>query len=138
MLTDFAFNAKQVVAITGITYRQLDYWTTTKLIAPSIANDKGSGNFRQFSSADLLHVLVINKLISVGFDVRYLRKISHRIRKVLGTTKRGDYLMVQSKWVLCLQWLEVAAHLANYGGPITAFPLDELKDQLIAGVSGGQ
>ena len=35
--------------IAGITYRQLDYWARTGLVAPSIRSAHGSGSLRLYS-----------------------------------------------------------------------------------------
>ena len=139
ILTDgIGFHSRQVTQLTGISYRQLDYWTSTKLIAPSIANEKGSGNFRQFSNRDVLQILIIQELLANGFDVSRLRKISCRIRKVLKDTKHGDYLLIQNKWVQCLNSMEVFAHLSNFGDVISIVPLDKLKEKIWKGVEGDQ
>lgn len=38
-----------VCRVVGITYRQLDYWTRTHLVAPSIQQTAGSGTQRLYS-----------------------------------------------------------------------------------------
>ena len=43
------YTGPEVCKITGISYRQLDHWTTTKLIEASIRNIKGSGFHRIYS-----------------------------------------------------------------------------------------
>ncbi|MFZ2272130.1 MerR family transcriptional regulator, partial [Corynebacterium variabile] len=42
------YRGPQVCQITGITYRQLDYWTRTNLIHPSVAEATGSGSQRLY------------------------------------------------------------------------------------------
>ena len=37
---EMAFSGKKVTEIVGISYRQLDYWTRTELISPSIEKEK--------------------------------------------------------------------------------------------------
>ena len=50
------YTGPQVCKIVGISYRQLDHWTTTKLIKSSLRNLKGSGHHREYSFEDLLKV----------------------------------------------------------------------------------
>ncbi len=47
------YTGPEVCKITGISYRQLDHWTTTKLIEASIRNIKGSGFHRIYSFQDI-------------------------------------------------------------------------------------
>ena len=37
---EMSFSGKKVTEIVGISYRQLDYWTRTELISPSIEKEK--------------------------------------------------------------------------------------------------
>ena len=41
---EMSFSGKKVTEIVGISYRQLDYWTRTELISPSIEKGEGSGS----------------------------------------------------------------------------------------------
>ena len=41
-------------AAAGITYRQLDYWARTGLVAPSVRSATGSGTQRLYSFRDIL------------------------------------------------------------------------------------
>ena len=47
------YTGPEVCNITGISYRQLDHWTTTKLIKASVRNIKGSGFHRIYSFNDI-------------------------------------------------------------------------------------
>ena len=40
------YSAKLTAEVVGITYRQLDYWARTDLVAPSLAKAAGSGSRR--------------------------------------------------------------------------------------------
>jgi DNA-binding transcriptional MerR regulator len=45
----------------GITYRQLDYWARTDLVAPSIRSAAGSGTQRLYSFKDILVLKVVKR-----------------------------------------------------------------------------
>ena len=47
------YTGPQVCKIVDITYRQLDHWTTTKLIKASLRSIKGSGHHRAVSYTHL-------------------------------------------------------------------------------------
>lgn len=59
--------------IVGITYRQLDYWTRTGLITPSIQEATGSGTQRLYSFNDLLQMKVIKSLLDAGLSLQKVR-----------------------------------------------------------------
>ena len=56
------YTGPQVCKIVDISYRQLDHWTTTKLISSSLRSIKGSGHHRTYSFQDLLRVKIIKNL----------------------------------------------------------------------------
>jgi len=47
----------------GITYRQLDYWARTELVAPSIKSAAGSGSQRLYSFRDILVLKIVKRLL---------------------------------------------------------------------------
>lgn len=70
------FRGPRACKVVGITYRQLDYWTRTGLVTPSIQDAKGSGTQRLYSFNDLLQLKVIKSLTDAGAN---LRKVRHAI-----------------------------------------------------------
>jgi DNA-binding transcriptional MerR regulator len=50
-------------AAAGITYRQLDYWARTGLVAPSVRTATGSGTQRLYSFRDILVLKVVKRLL---------------------------------------------------------------------------
>ena len=51
-----SFSTGEAVRITGVSFRNIDYWARTKFIVPSIADAKGTGTERRYSFSDLLAV----------------------------------------------------------------------------------
>lgn len=72
----------KVCELAGITYRQLDYWIRTGLIAPSIAEGHGSGTQRRFSATDVREVRLVAALMSQGIDQRRIRRALEWLRDV--------------------------------------------------------
>lgn len=57
----------------GITYRQLDYWDRTGLVAPSIRGAHGSGSQRLYSFKDILVLKVVKRLLDTGVSLQQIR-----------------------------------------------------------------
>ncbi|WP_312980451.1 MerR family transcriptional regulator [Corynebacterium sp.] len=68
------YRGPTVCQITGVTYRQLDYWTRTNLVTASIASAAGSGSHRLYSFRDLLMIKMIKALIDAGISLQNVRK----------------------------------------------------------------
>ena len=78
------YTGPEVCNITGISYRQLDHWTTTKLITASVRNIKGSGFHRIYSFNDIVLVKLVNKLRSAGISLQKIRIALKNVNKILG------------------------------------------------------
>src|SRR5210317_696115 len=78
------YTGPEVCKITGITYRQLDHWTTSSLIDASIRNIKGSGFHRIYSFQDIIQIKLVNKLREAGVSLQKIRIALKNIQKVLG------------------------------------------------------
>ena len=59
--------------VVGITYRQLDYWARTGLVAPSIRSAAGSGSQRLYSFKDMLVLKVVKRLLDAGVSLQNIR-----------------------------------------------------------------
>ncbi len=68
------FSGPQVCRLTGVTYRQLDYWDRTGLVQPSLVAAKGSGSKRTYAYADILEVKVIKSLLDAGLHLTRARQ----------------------------------------------------------------
>ena len=78
------YTGPEVCNITGISYRQLDHWTTTNLIEASIRNIKGSGFHRIYSFQDILKVKLVNKLREAGISLQKIRIALSNVNKIIG------------------------------------------------------
>ena len=63
------FSGPTVCRLTGVTYRQLDYWARTDLVTPSITAAQGSGSKRTYAYSDVLEVKVIKSLLTSGISL---------------------------------------------------------------------
>ena len=78
------YTGPEVCKITDISYRQLDHWTTTKLITASVRNIKGSGFHRIYSFNDIVLVKLVKKLRSAGISLQKIRIALKNVNKILG------------------------------------------------------
>ncbi|OXM72354.1 MULTISPECIES: MerR family transcriptional regulator [Amycolatopsis] len=67
--------------IAGITYRQLDYWARTGLVAPSIRTAHGSGSQRLYSFKDILALKIVKRLLDTGVSLQNIRVAVEHLRK---------------------------------------------------------
>lgn len=64
----------------GISYRQLDYWARTGLVAPSIRSASGSGSARLYSFRDVLVLKVIKRFLSAGVSLQNIRSAVEHLK----------------------------------------------------------
>ena len=68
-------------AAAGITYRQLDYWARTGLVAPSVRTATGSGTQRLYSFRDILVLKVVKRLLDTGVSLQQIRTAVSHLRE---------------------------------------------------------
>ena len=56
--------------VSGITYRQLDYWARRQIVEPSITPSHGSGSRRLYSFKDVVILAVSKKLLDAGINLQ--------------------------------------------------------------------
>jgi len=75
-----SFSTGEAVRITGVSFRNIDYWARTKFIVPSIADARGTGTERKYSFSDLLALRVARELREAGVSTQSLRRIVDFLR----------------------------------------------------------
>lgn len=74
------FSSNDVIALTGITARQLQWWDERGVVAP-----KREGHRRVYSWDELVTVAVICQLRRRGFSLQRMRKLIAFLQKEFGT-----------------------------------------------------
>ena len=74
-----AFTSSQVVELTGISPRQLQWWDERGLVSPA-----RHGRNRLYSMADVTEISVIAELRSKGFSLQRVRKVIRFLQRELG------------------------------------------------------
>lgn len=59
---DSLYSTTDVVALTGATFRQLDYWDRVQLLRPAI-NANGSGSHRRFAAREVRVAFLVARLV---------------------------------------------------------------------------
>ena len=93
-VTVLGFSGPAVCRLTGVTYRQLDYWARTDLVTPSIAAAHGSGSKRTYSYTDVLEVKVIKSLLDAGVSLARARQAVECLRDSLGEDLSSSSLVL--------------------------------------------
>jgi DNA-binding transcriptional MerR regulator len=86
-----------VCRLTGVTYRQLDYWARTELVTPSITAASGSGSKRTYSYGDVLEVKVIKSLLNSGLSLTRARQACECLRTSLGADLASSSLVLSDR-----------------------------------------
>lgn len=100
-------NAKTACRITGLSYRQLDYWDRTHVIKPTLQEATGTGSARLYSFVDLVQLRVAKVLRDKGISLQrlckcltYLRKHTPEVEQPLAQLRLltdGDSVFVLTK-----------------------------------------
>lgn len=88
------FSGPMVCRLTGVTYRQLDYWARTELVTPSLVAAQGSGSKRKYSYSDVLEVKVIKALLTSGVALARARQAVECLRNSLGADLASSSLVM--------------------------------------------
>ncbi len=91
---EFGFSGPTVCRLSGVTYRQLDYWARTGLVTPSITAATGSGSKRTYSYGDVLEVKVIKSLLNSGVSLLRARQAVECLRRSLGADLAASSLVL--------------------------------------------
>lgn len=90
-----AFRGAVASRVSGITYRQLDYWDRRHIIEPSLFSSNGSGSRRLYSFKDIVLLSIAKRLLDAGVNFQNMTvAVSHlkqrRASELRGITLTGD------------------------------------------------
>lgn len=84
------YSAVEVCRASGATYRQVDYWTNSGLLAPVIPAN-GTGTRRRYDDAELDWCRTIVALLTLGVTLRAIRH-AHDAGKVDALIAAAEHL----------------------------------------------
>ncbi len=135
------FTSQQVIALTGITPRQLQWWDERGVVKP-----EREGHRRMYSMNRLTEVAVICELRRKGFSLQGVRKVMRFLEREIGkglseiVERTSDcHLLTDGKRL----YLETSARqivdiLKNSDQPILAVCLSDAVRRVRAGVVSGK
>jgi DNA-binding transcriptional MerR regulator len=131
-MDEVGYRGPQACKVVGITYRQLDYWTRTGLVTPSIRQADGSGTQRLYSFNDLLQLKVVKELTDAGASLQKVRQSIEYVRNNI----EGDWSSVTiatdgARVYACTSDAEVLDLLRSGQGVLGAVvAVNKVKEQL--------
>ncbi len=125
------YRGPAVCKIVGITYRQLDYWTTTQLVTPSVRDAEGSGSQRLYSFDDIAHLKVIKNLLDTGVSLQRIRKAIEFVQE-RGLSLRNVTLMSDGERVYALDDQREIIDLIARGQGVFAIAVEPVYAELEA------
>src|SRR5918998_3440358 len=131
-MEETGYRGPQTCKIVGITYRQLDYWTRTGLVVPSIQAASGSGSQRLYSFNDLLQLKVVKSLTDAGASLQKVRQAIDYVRNNLADDWAKVTIVADGGGVYaCTSDAEVVDLLRSGQGVLGAVvAVGQVRDQL--------
>ena len=134
-----AFTSQDVIRLTGISARQLQWWDEKHIVVPT-----REGRRRVYSFADVTEVAVVCELRAKGFSLQRVRKVVRFLQKELGkrlaetVTGSSEYHLLTDGRTI---YLETSAQqildiLENSRQPMFAVCLSDTVRQVRAIVNG--
>jgi len=77
------FTSRQVMAITGMTLRNIQYWTGEGIITPSADPGVGRGKGKRWSFTDMIGMRVMRTLRKRGVSLQALRKVLPELQAIM-------------------------------------------------------
>ncbi len=129
------FSGPQTAELVGITYRQLDHWTTKGLIQSSLADATGSGSRRRYSYHDLVELKIAKKMRDQGIDLKSIARAFEYLRDQLGGEVASANLVISGEDVLLVGEDEVLSLLrGGQAAMLTVLPVSGVRRELNADV----
>ena len=119
------FSAGQAARLSGVTYRTLDYWATSRFITPSLVPASGKGSQRLYSFSDLVALRVARDLRAAGISLQALRKVVRYLRtRRKSASFANSYLVSDGKDVFERRGEELISTLRSPGQMTSVWLVD--------------
>jgi DNA-binding transcriptional MerR regulator len=135
-MDDQGYRVPDVCRIVGISYRQLDYWTRTGLVRPSVRDARGSGTQRLYSFRDLALLRIIKKLLDTGVSLQQVRKAIGTLR-ALKEPEVGTTIVSDGSRIYAVDSPEAVVDLLAKGQGVFALAIDKVWTDLEGTIAKG-
>ena len=129
-MTEEGFRAPEAKRIVGITYRQLDYWTRTGLVRPSLTDAAGSGTRREYSYTNLLELRVIKSLLDAGIKLEAVREVFSYLREHVTSDIASAHIVIDGSRVVLCDGDQLIDVLKKGQGVLNVLAVSTVKDQV--------
>lgn len=135
------FTSREVVQLTGISARQLQWWDERGIVVPA-----RQGRRRRYSLEDLSEVAVICELRDRGFSLQRVRKVVRFLQREFGkrlaetVSGSSDYHLLTDGHSLYLETSaqQIVDILKNARQPMLAICLSDTVRRVRAQIQGGK
>lgn len=124
------FSGTRTASIVGITYRQLDYWTRTGLVRPSLGDAAGSGSRREYSYRDLLELRVIKNLLDAGIKLEAVREVFSYLREHVTSDIASAHIVISGSNVVLCDGDQLIDVLKKGQGVLNVLAVAAVKDEV--------
>ena len=131
-MVDTGFSGTKTASIVGISYRQLDYWTRTGLVRPSLTDAAGSGTRRQYSYRDLLELRVIKNLLDAGIKLEAVREVFSYLREHVTSDIASAHIVISGSNVVLCDGDQLIDVLKKGQGVLNVLAVATVKDEVDA------
>src|SRR5438128_9984093 len=136
-----SFSSRDVVSLTGITPRQLQWWDEQGIVVPA-----RKGHRRLYSMGDLTEVAVICELLRRGFSLQRVRKVVRFLQREFGkrlaetVSGSSEYHLLTDGTNLDLETSarQIVDILKNARQPMLAICLSDAVRQVRADIRNGR
>ena len=135
-MDDQGYRVPDVCKIVGISYRQLDYWTRTGLVRPSVRDARGSGTQRLYAFQDLALLRIIKKLLDTGVSLQQVRKAIGTLRS-LKEPEVGTTIVSDGTRIYAVESPEAVVDLLAKGQGVFALAIDKVWTDLEGTIAKG-
>ncbi len=129
-MSDEGFSGSRTASIVGITYRQLDYWTRTGLVRPSLTDAAGSGTRREYSYTNLLELRVIKSLLDAGIKLEAVREVFSYLREHVTSDIASAHIVIDGSRVVLCDGDQLIDVLKKGQGVLNVLAVSTVKDQV--------
>ncbi|AXV09982.1 hypothetical protein DVS28_b0212 (plasmid) [Euzebya pacifica] len=121
--------------LAGITYRQLDHWTTRGVVVPSVQDAVGSGSQRLYGFEDIVRLRMVKRLRDAGVSLQKITKVLDALADRGQTLDDVTLLNDGTDLYVCTEQQEVFDVLMS-GQGVFAIALTPLRESVTADVVG--
>jgi DNA-binding transcriptional MerR regulator len=129
-----AFGKQAVMTLTGLTYRQIDYWARTGVVKPSIKAGEGKGSRREYSFKDLVALRVAKSLRDEGISLQKIKKSLAYLKRQyadIGQPLAQWRFLTDGKTIFIVDWdREKILDTLNQGQLVIYLALGEIIEEL--------